>query len=220
MAGGPRDRHQDRNNLVIGELHGLGVIAGVDLDTHADLLVACAVRAAQGTRGRVTPEEFLGPGWEGIVQAARSWNPDGGASFRTWAKLRIHGAMRDYMRTLDWCSVSERRRARDEGREVARLIDLTSAAIRLGRNFHEPAARPEPEGAAELATAVMRSLPRLQRRVGWLYWVEGRTLREIGIDVHLTESRCSQILGEARRQLGAAPSHVHNSAQRQQELST
>jgi DNA-directed RNA polymerase specialized sigma subunit len=39
-------------------------------------------------------DELVGAGMIGLVQAARSFNADSGATFATWAFFRIHGARR------------------------------------------------------------------------------------------------------------------------------
>jgi RNA polymerase sigma factor for flagellar operon FliA len=48
----------------------------------------------------------------GLAQAARSWDPDRGASFERHAATRIRGALLDELRGSDWASRSVRSRAR------------------------------------------------------------------------------------------------------------
>ena len=76
----------------------------------------------------------------GLAQAARSWDPDRGASFERHAATRIRGALLDELRDSDWASRSVRSRAR---RLQQAGEDLTG---RLGRT---PA---QAELAAELGT--------------------------------------------------------------------
>jgi RNA polymerase sigma factor FliA len=76
----------------------------------------------------------------GLAQAARSWDPERGASFERHAASRIRGALLDELRESDWASRSVRSRAR---RLQQAGDELTS---RLGR-----APTPE-ELAAELGT--------------------------------------------------------------------
>jgi RNA polymerase sigma factor for flagellar operon FliA len=76
----------------------------------------------------------------GLAQAARSWDPERGASFERHAANRIRGALLDELRESDWASRSVRSRAR---RLQQAGDELTS---RLGRD-------PTPEElAAELGT--------------------------------------------------------------------
>ena len=48
----------------------------------------------------------------GLAQAARSWDPERGASFERHAATRIRGALLDELRDADWASPSVRSRAR------------------------------------------------------------------------------------------------------------
>jgi RNA polymerase sigma factor FliA len=76
----------------------------------------------------------------GLAQAARSWDPDRGASFERHAATRIRGALLDELRDSDWASRSVRSRAR---RLQQAGEELTG---RLGR------APTQAELAAELGT--------------------------------------------------------------------
>jgi RNA polymerase sigma factor FliA len=55
-------------------------------------------------------DDLLQCGAIGLLQALESWKDGKGASFETWAKLRIRGAMLDELRRLDWISKERRRR--------------------------------------------------------------------------------------------------------------
>lgn len=55
-------------------------------------------------------DDLLQCGVLGLMQALESWQPGKGASFETWAKLRVRGAMLDELRRLDWISKERRRR--------------------------------------------------------------------------------------------------------------
>ena len=76
----------------------------------------------------------------GLAQAARSWDPERGASFERHAATRIRGALLDELRDSDWASRSVRSRAR---RLQQAGEELTG---RLGR------APTQAELAAELGT--------------------------------------------------------------------
>lgn len=55
-------------------------------------------------------DDLLQCGVLGLMQALDSWRPQGGASFETWAKLRVRGSMLDELRRQDWISKDRRRR--------------------------------------------------------------------------------------------------------------
>ncbi|MEO5710007.1 MAG: sigma-70 family RNA polymerase sigma factor [Nocardioidaceae bacterium] len=61
----------------------------------------------------VSGEELTSAGMLALVRAARSFDPARGASFATYASIRIRGAIIDELRGLDWASRSVRRRARE-----------------------------------------------------------------------------------------------------------
>jgi RNA polymerase sigma factor FliA len=57
-------------------------------------------------------DDLLSAAMLGLAQAARSWDPERGASFERHAANRIRGALLDELRESDWASRSVRSRAR------------------------------------------------------------------------------------------------------------
>jgi len=72
-------------------------------------------------------DDLLSAAMLGLAQAARSWDPERGASFERHAATRIRGALLDELRGSDWASRSVRSRAR----RMARASD--ELTMRLGR---------------------------------------------------------------------------------------
>ncbi len=62
--------------------------------------------------GHVSHDDLTSAGMFALVQAAEAYDESKGASFATYASLRIRGALVDELRGLDWASRSVRRRAR------------------------------------------------------------------------------------------------------------
>ena len=62
--------------------------------------------------GHVNRDDLTSAGMLALVQAAEGFDDQRGASFATYASVRIRGALVDELRTLDWASRSVRRRAR------------------------------------------------------------------------------------------------------------
>ncbi len=62
--------------------------------------------------GHVSHDDLTSAGMLALVQAAEAYDPDKGASFATYASVRVRGALVDELRGLDWASRSVRRRAR------------------------------------------------------------------------------------------------------------
>jgi RNA polymerase sigma factor for flagellar operon FliA len=59
---------------------------------------AAARRVARRAGPAVDVDELVGLGSEGLVQAARSYDPGRGVPFAAWARLRVRGAMLDGLR--------------------------------------------------------------------------------------------------------------------------
>ncbi|WP_420456770.1 sigma-70 family RNA polymerase sigma factor [Rubrivirga sp.] len=66
-------------------------------------------------------EDLEGAGLVGLVEALNAYEPDGGASFMTYAYLRVRGAVIDYLRSLDVLSLDKRRRVAEAGRVAEAL---------------------------------------------------------------------------------------------------
>jgi RNA polymerase sigma factor for flagellar operon FliA len=62
--------------------------------------------------GHVSHDDLTSAGMLALVQAAEGFDDTRGASFATYASVRIRGALLDELRGLDWASRSVRRRAR------------------------------------------------------------------------------------------------------------
>lgn len=72
----------------------------IDPEQHLDLVMSCAGAVSAHTAGRVTKLELLGPGWEGLHKAATRFKPSRGVSFGAYARIRVLGSMRDFLRSL------------------------------------------------------------------------------------------------------------------------
>ena len=170
---------------------------------------------------QLTYEDALSEATIGLVRAAISWKPERG-SFRKWASSRCFTAVIDYTRTAGQL---RRHAERDENGEV--VLDEYGEPVRRMRllltTWQEPSNDPDRGGghgteawlyargqyvpSAEDETCelvgladLLRHLPENERRVLYRYFGQGYTLREIGLELGLTESRASQLKtqGEAR----------------------
>ncbi len=175
-------------------------MANTDIEERiiAHLAFARAVVArTAGQQGRQADREDLAAwGVVGLVQAARRYRDDRGASFAGYAARRIRGCVLDALRAADPLSRAERRARR--------------AALRLGEDAPAPylevsldailerGAEPCRTAAAGLLRArdarwgavaqELRRMPAVERRVLVLSYGRGLTLREIGRQVGLSES--------------------------------
>ena len=92
-------------------------------------------RIAWHMKGRlpdsVQVEDLIQAGMVGLIEAMRNFKPDQGATFETYAGIRIRGAMLDEMRRGDWTPRSVHRRAREVADAIARVES------RLGREARD-----------------------------------------------------------------------------------
>ncbi len=73
----------------------------------------------------VQAEDLIQAGMIGLLEAARHYDPSQGASFETYAGIRVRGAMLDEIRRSDWTPRSVHRKSR-EAAEVLRNLEQTT----------------------------------------------------------------------------------------------
>lgn len=79
---------------------------------HAELVKRIAYHLAARLPSSVDVDDLMQAGTIGLLEAARHYQNDRGASFETYAGIRIRGAMMDELRKSDWAPRSVHRRAR------------------------------------------------------------------------------------------------------------
>lgn len=100
-----------RNNLIVA---------------HLGLVKALALRLARRVPAQVEVNELVSAGVIGLVDAATRYEPSLGVPFDAFARRRVHGAMLDSLRGLDWAPRSVRRMRRDLDEAIARLRSATA----------------------------------------------------------------------------------------------
>lgn len=79
---------------------------------HAELVKRIAYHLAGRLPASVEVADLIQAGMLGLLEAATNYTADRGASFETYAGIRIRGAMLDALRKLDWAPRSVHRKAR------------------------------------------------------------------------------------------------------------
>ena len=150
-------------------------------------------------------EDLIAWGVVGLVQAARRYRGDRGASFGAYAARRVRGQVLDALRDRDPLTRTARRAFRSAQR-VSEDLPPPYLEVSLDRVGDLPdgsrapgAAKPD-ERWAGVARA-LRDLPALERRVLVLSYGRGLTLREIGREVGLSESGVCRVRARALRRV-------------------
>ncbi|MFO7602437.1 MAG: RNA polymerase sigma factor FliA [Gammaproteobacteria bacterium] len=110
------------------------------VEKHASLVKRIACHLINRLPASVQLEDLIQAGMIGLLEASRNYDECQGASFETYAGIRIRGAMLDEIRKNDWAPRSVHRKARmvaeavrgiehDQGRdardtEIAKVLDM------------------------------------------------------------------------------------------------
>jgi len=95
---------------------------------HADLVRRIAHHLAARLPASVEIDDLVQAGMIGLIEASRSYDADQGASFETYASIRIRGSMIDEIRRGDWVPRSVHRRARDAAAAIRKIEQHTGRA--------------------------------------------------------------------------------------------
>ncbi len=118
-------------------MNGPAMYTAVQHQTRDELLIEFAPlvkRIAYHLLAKLPPtvqvEDLIQSGMIGLLEAAAQYDSSQGASFRTYAGIRIRGSMLDEMRKLDWTPRSVHRKARQVAECVARIENETGRDAR------------------------------------------------------------------------------------------
>lgn len=98
---------------------------------HADLVRRIAGHLLGRLPSSVQADDLIQAGLIGLLEAARNYDPGQGASFETYAGIRIRGAMLDEIRRNNWAPRSVYRKARQVSEAIRRVEH------RLGRDAQD-----------------------------------------------------------------------------------
>lgn len=111
---------------------------------HVALVKRIAFHLAARLPSNIEIDDLLQSGMIGLLEAASKFDPSRGASFDTYAGIRVRGAMLDEVRKQDWTprSVHQKHRkvsetARAIEAETGRLAEGPAVAARLGVTLDE-----------------------------------------------------------------------------------
>jgi RNA polymerase sigma factor FliA len=144
----------------------------------------------------VTFDDLASAGMIGLIQAVDRFDQIRGLKFKTYAQHRIWGAMQDFLRDEDPLSRTERRRIRASAPALSATgYGTPPATVSLdqipARRLASPA-QPAFTLRAEVRQA-RRCLSPRENRVIELLYDSGWQSREVAVELHVNESRVSQI---------------------------
>lgn len=129
-------------NLMMYE-QAQGVHIDIAVEDYAFLVKRIAHRMMVRMPSSVQVEDLIQSGMIGLIEASQKYDATKGASFETYAGIRIRGSIVDEMRRGDWAPRSVHR----NGRRIAEVIAQIEA--QTGRDAHD----------SEIADALDISLP-------------------------------------------------------------
>lgn len=99
---------------------------------HAELVKRIAYHLAGRLPPSVEVDDLIQAGMIGLLEAAAAYSADRGASFETYAGIRIRGAMIDALRKLDWAPRSVHRKAREAAAAMRSIEEREGREARDG----------------------------------------------------------------------------------------
>lgn len=91
---------------------------------HYPMARAIACRIHQGLPQSVDLDDLISAGVEGLIEAVDRYDPTRSVSLKSYARHRIHGAVVDALRAVDWVPRSVRRKADRIKRATVRVREL------------------------------------------------------------------------------------------------
>lgn len=90
------------------------------VEQYIPLVKTVVGRLAMSLPSHVSPEDLYSAGLVGLLNAVRRFNPRGGSTFESYARVRIRGAVFDELRRLDWVP----RSVHDKAKRVEQTMQI------------------------------------------------------------------------------------------------
>ena len=160
----------------------------------------------------VLRDDLVAAGVLGLVDSLRKNGGDGGATFESYARIRIRGAILDELRAQDW--LPRRARWAAEGKPgheatVVAVIGLDEAHERavVDDDARDASTLLEEMDDARRLAEVVAQLPPRERLIVQMHYFQGVRFKDIGETLGVSEPRVSQLhsraIGQLRKLLAA-----------------
>jgi len=213
--GQKRTANESPNNTESIPNHGAARDAAILQDL--DLVNRIARRLQRRVPPCVKFDDLASAGMIGLIHAVDRFDQTRGLKFRNYAQYRIQGAMQDFLRDEDPLSRTERRRVRASAPALSATgygippatVSLDQIPVRCLASTAQPAFTLR----AEIREAPRCLSPRENRVIELLYDI-GWQSREVAVEMHVNESRVSQIKTRAisKLRLQLEPGRIRRAA--------
>lgn len=92
---------------------------------YAPLVKYVAGKVAMGKPANVEYEDLVGFGVFGLIDAIEKFDPDKNVKFKTYAVVRIRGAIYDELRSIDWVPRSIRQKVKEVEQAIKKIESVT-----------------------------------------------------------------------------------------------
>lgn len=193
-----------------------------DPTPHLPLVRTLALKLSRGLPRTVDVDDLVQEGSIGLMRAAERYDPGRGCKFETFAERLIMGAMREYLRTIDWVPKLVRTRSkRGELKRDAHYKATGERQEQARRGFNRPHSESDPGDYSEPVKMVAapeiyktyrlpdlvesadefrhltQGFSRQQRAVTALCLRDGLDWRTVSLTLGVSETR----VGQVRRQV-------------------
>lgn len=182
-----------------------------EVNRHMPLVRQVVARFLRRLPANVLRDDLVAAGVHGLIDSLRKNGGDAGATFESYARIRIRGAILDELRTQDWLPRRARwaalgkRVATDETPVAVVGIEDLTPAERLA-TFHNDEEKDPSELLADrqeskLLGDTIDLLPERERTIVRMHYFQGARFKDIGEVLGVSEPRISQLHGRAMGQL-------------------
>lgn len=172
-----------------------------DDEEHLKMVRRIAGSMVRHLPAHVERDELVSLGYMGLVEAHKRFDPKRGVPFGAFAAMRVRGAMLDWLRQLDPISRDERARLRNTDASASvSLVDFSCAEDYASRGERADDELLKHEQKVLLWRALGK-LSERERLVVTRYFFEEKSLKNIGEELKVTESRVCQIVSQVTARL-------------------
>ena len=181
-------------------------VTGAVMEPYMRLVQQVVSRVLRRLPCSVARDDLVAAGSYGLMDALRRSGGERGEQFEAYARIRIHGAIIDELRTQDWLGRSARAHANAqavelEGVPIIGIDDLPAAQRAIASVEASPydlAARRSERDALGRAVSC---LPEREAQIVDLHYFHGVQFHDIASQMRVSRARVSQLHSRALRML-------------------